>query len=848
MNTVPCSHCGQPAPAPALGAPDAQPALSFCCTGCESVYFMLHGEGFESFYKFNGDQACAIPASSPVPADRLERLEPGLLQLWANKAKLDEQGVASLEFYLRGLHCAGCIWLIEQLPQALSGVVEARVEFGRQRLRLRWLPEQVELQEVLLWLARFGYSAHALDEAQEQGQQRRQRPLLRRMGVAWAVTGNVMLLSFAHYSGLNALNDPIFYHGSRVLSLLMTTLGLLYGADMFFKRAWGSLKLAMSSSTRAMPKLSMDVPLSLGILLGWGYSAWATITGHGEVWFDSIAMLIAALLTSRWLQASANARAADSTRQIYALLPQTARRLRADGALEIVETETLARGDLVEVRPGELIPADGTIHQGMTSLHRGALTGESRPESATVGAFVEAGVTNMDNPITIEVLNKGALTKLGQLQTWIEDHANRRAPIEQLTDRLGAFFVLAILVIASLTALAWSLYQPQSWLPPVIAVLVVSCPCALAMASPLTLSVALGRAATQGIFIKHDDVIEALDKADIIVFDKTGTLTYGDLSVIDVVGQEELLGVISALERQSTHPIGQALAKAWSPIEADELQEIEHFAGSGVSGLAKGCKICVGSPAWILGALAEQAPDNLLEAYHRFTQRGLTPVMVSADFALVAVLGLGDTIRPEAQNVLEALRERGLKPQLLSGDHAVVVDVVGQQLGFSPADVRGQVTHEQKLAQIEHLKAQGHTVIMVGDGVNDATALQAAHVGITFERGAQVSLLASDIFLRGGDLGAILTLHDGARQSMKVIRANLWSSGLYNIIAVLLAAFGLISPLTAAILMPVSSLSVVLSSILQRHFKPLAQRVHYSKARHLNADSNFESNLAEVRS
>lgn len=844
MKTVPCSHCGQPAPSSAEDTSEdaSSSGLSFCCTGCESVYHMLHGAGFESFYKFGGgDQSCALPTSSPVPADRLERLEPGLLELWERKATIDARGVASLEFYLRGLHCAGCIWLIEQLPQAMPGVVEARVEFGRQRLKLRWLPEQLELQEVLLWLARFGYSAHALDEAQEQGQQRRQRPLLRRMGVAWAVAGNVMLLSFAHYSGLNALNDPAFYHGSRVLSLVMTTAGLLYGADMFFKRAWGSLKLALDTSTRQrkMPRLSMDVPLSLGILLGWGYSAWATITGQGEVWFDSIAMLVAALLTSRWLQASANARAADSTRQIYALLPQTARRLRADGALEIVETETLTRGDLVEVRPGELIPADGTIYEGQTSLHRGALTGESRPEAATVGAFVEAGVTNMDNPITIEVLNKGALTKLGQLQAWIEDHASRRAPIEQLTDRLGASFVLGILIVAALTALGWSLYQPQAWLPPVIAVLVVSCPCALAMASPLTLSVALGRAATQGIFIKHDDVIEALDKAEIIVFDKTGTLTYGELSVVEVVGQDSVLGAISALERQSTHPIGQALAKAWPALKQEELQDIEHFAGCGVSGLASGRKICVGSPSWILEGLHERPSSILLEAYHRFTQRGLTPVMVSADFALVAVLGLGDTIRAEAREVLDALRERGLQPQLLSGDHAGVVEVVGQQLGFSPSQIQGQVTHEQKLAQIEHLKAQGHTVIMVGDGVNDATALQAAHVGITFERGAQVSLLASDIFLRGGDLRAILALYDGARQSMRVIRANLVSSALYNLIAVILAALGLISPLTAAILMPISSLSVVFSSILQRHFKPLAQRVHSSNAHRPNADSKL---------
>lgn len=843
QHTVPCAHCGQPAPALKLNVKDPeqpqpegqqQQQLSFCCTGCESVYHMLHGAGLDSFYRFSqqdvvgGEQACSLEGS-PVPQDRLERLEAGLVSLWQQRAERDEQGVSTLHFYLRGLHCAGCIWLIEQLPQQLDGVIEARVELGRQRLMLRWRQDQLDLGVILDWLARFGYSAHALDHAQEdQLSKGRHKPLLRRMGVAWAIAGNVMLLSFAHYSGLNALDDPLFYHGARVLSLAMTTVGLFYGADLFIRRAAASVRVAVKMARqRIMPRLSMDVPLSVGIILGWLYSAWATLSGAGEVWFDSIAMLVAALLTSRWLQASANTRAAEATRQIYALLPQTARRLDEHGEAQLIESQTLAVGDRVEVRPGELVPADGVIIEGTSALHRGALTGESRAEAVAQGCFVEAGVTNMDNPIIVQVSAIGGQTRLGQLQSWIEDHATRRAPIEQLTDRLGALFIMGILVVAALTALLWSAYQPQLWLSHTIAVLVVSCPCALAMASPLTLSVALGRAAKQGIFIKHDDVVEALAKADVVVFDKTGTLTHGDLSLVASHGPQWALEAAAALEQQSNHPVARAIAKIAPPSKSLKIEgEIEHVAGQGVIGVVGGRNICVGAPTWVLAQMESTLSVGLSQILEQYTQQGLTPVLIGADFAPVALLGLGDKLRDEAQLVLDELRAQGIRPLLLSGDHQDVVQVVGQQLGFADDELRGQVTHEQKLETIQSLKSKGHTVVMIGDGVNDAAALQAADVGITFERGAQVSLLASDVFLRTADLRAILSLSKGAKQSMRVIRANLWSSAIYNIIATGLAMMGLISPLIAAIIMPISSLSVVLSSIFQQHFMSSARDVH----------------------
>ena len=839
MSLTSCAHCGQPAPERQDAQGQAQP--SFCCTGCEAVYHMLHTEGLSSFYRYQQAESCPLEGS-PVPQDRLERLEPSQLDLLRRQAVPDAQGVAKMAFYLRGLHCAGCIWLIEQLPQAMPGVLEARVEFGRQRLWLRWRPQQVDLAQILTWLARFGYSAHALRGHGESGQEEaearaHQRPLLRRLGVAWAVAGNVMLLSIAHYSGLDAAQDAAFFHSARVISLALTSVSLVYGADVFLRRAASSAWMAWRLRGQQPVRMSMDVPLSIGILLGWAYSAWATLAGQGQVWFDSIAMLVAALLTSRWLQAQANARAAEATRQIYSLLPRTARKVLPSGQLQLIESESLQVGDRVRVLAGELMPADGIIIEGHTSLHRGALTGESRPEPAQAGQRVEAGVTNMDNPIDLEVSACGQQTQLGQLQLWIEDHAQRRAPIEQMTDRLGAIFVLGILVMAALTGALWMSLDPQHALERVIAVLVVSCPCALAMATPLALSVALGRAARQHIFIKHDDVVEAIDKAQVVVFDKTGTLTLGELSVTWREGDPQVIEAAARLERQSAHPIGRAIARLSEEAQnvredahgaQDALSQIEHVAGRGVMGLWRERALCVGSPSWIAQQLdADELPRHA-QALARCVDQGLTPVMISLQGRLAATLGLGDQERPEALQILRALRARGLEVRLLSGDHAQIVRQMGQRLGFEAEQMHGEVTHAQKLSMIQELKGQGRTVVMVGDGVNDAAALQAADVGITFERGAQVSLMASDVFLRGQDLRALLALWTGSGQSMRVIRLNLWTSALYNILAVGLAMIGWISPLSAAILMPLSSLSVVLSSIFQRHFEPVAHDVHHN--------------------
>ncbi len=790
-----CAHCG----APVTGA------SSFCCPGCETVYHMLRASGLDDFYRYQqlqGDNArCDVsPVATPSPAGAL-RASADLLR---ERARPLPGGLLIVDALLEGLHCAGCVWLIERLPGAVAGVREARVDLSRQRLSLAWDPAdaagQDPLERALAWLERHGYRALARDG--RSAGEAAQRPLLRRMGVAWAVTGNIMLLASAQYAGLDLSADPALFHASRVASLLLSTASLLYGADIFWRRALAALGAWWRTPQRGWPRLSIDVPLSLGVWIGWVYSAWAAVVGQGEVWFDSLAMLIAVLLTARWVQARATRSAAQAAERVLALLPQLANRLNAAGEVEIVPLRQLIAGDRVEVRAGDLIPTDGIICQGRSSLHRGVLTGESRAEPVRSGELVEAGTTNLDAPLIIEVTRAAAQSQVGELQRWIEDRARRRAPLEQQVDRLGAGFVLAILALAALTAIIWGVLDPSRALDRVIAVLVVSCPCALAMATPMTLAAAIGRGARQGIFIKHDDVIEALDEAKVIVLDKTGTLTLGQLSVLSVRGDGAAVALGGALERQSNHPIARALSALAGSSRAERVEEV---AGSGMRGEVDGHDVAVGAPAWI--AQITGAPLALEDGPH-----GATPVLVAVDGQHAATVWLGDAVRPEARGVLDAWRAQARRVVLMSGDDERVVAQVGAALGFAPEERFGRATPEQKRAFVEALRADGARVVMVGDGVNDAAALEAADVGIAMQGGAGVNLVAADIFLTRPGLLPLATLTQGAAQTLRVVRRNLFASGMYNALAIALAMLGLITPLWAAILMPISSLMVVLSS------------------------------------
>lgn len=824
---IPCAHCGLPAPRRADGAP------AFCCVGCEAIYHAIHDGGFENFYQFQG------MGQQQEPARGVDRrgAEFGYLDhadFLDSHSELMPDGSRRVQMHLEGVHCAGCVWLVEKMPAAVEGVADASLSLGRGHLEIVWDPDKQNLSQAARWLARFGYMPHPLRGERVEGAGKAERALLKRVGVSWSIAGNIMIMAVAAYGGLNVADDPALAGFMRWVSMILATISMVYGGGIFFRRAWASVRAPIPPGQGSRwTHLSMDVPIAVGLLVGWLHSAAATVSGQGDVWFDSIAVLIAALLTARWLQVRGRRFAGEATERLLSLLPATARRILADGSIEEIPADQLKIGDRVEIRTGDVAPADGVVERGRSTLHRAIVTGESRPEPVAPGQTIDAGVTNLGAVLTVQVLASGKETRVGKLMRWVEEGDRRRAPVVQLADKLGGIFVLVVLGAALLTGAVWGILAPEQAVAHVVALLVISCPCALGMATPLALTVGVGRAARQGIFIKHDDVLQSLAGATHILFDKTGTLTEGRMSVADLLGDQDAAIAAATLELQSSHPIARALvdwahqnAAVWPPAELAE--QVEEVAGAGILGLIKGREVAVGKLSWLLKraethqkrSYDDQKDIDWPQVEQDFARAGGSPVFVAIDGELRAALSMGDRVREDAPALLQKLSARGIKVGLLSGDHPELVAQCAASLGVDPALVQGGVTPEEKRDFLNEIRASDpdSVLVMVGDGVNDAIALQKADVGIAVFDGAQAALVAADIFVTREGVRPIGILLDGTHQVMRTIHRNLGGSAVYNALGIGAAALGVVTPLVAAIAMPFSSLFVITSSLMQRSF------------------------------
>ncbi|PAP75906.1 hypothetical protein BSZ37_05355 [Rubrivirga marina] len=719
-----------------------------------------------------------------------------------------DDGLRETDLYVDGVHCAACVWLIERLPYEVEGVAAARLDLARARLTVAVDPQVVRLGDVGRWLARFGYAARP--SRPEAGRATNaERRLLVRMGVAWALAGNTMLVAFALYSGATGA----LAEAARWFSLALAVPAVGYGAAPFFQRAWASLTLAARAND--LRRLHLDTPIALGIGVGAGQSAWAVLAGRGEVWFDSIAVLIAALLTARWLQLRSRRLAAEASDRLLALVPRVARRVGARGTVEVVEVDALRPGDLVEVPAGEVVPVDGVVEAGASRLDRAALTGEARPESVAEGAGVEAGTTNLTAPLRVRVRAVGEATRVGRLLAWVEKGEVRRAPVVLWADRVGGHFVVGVLALAALTAGLWAWLDPAQVPAHLTALLVVTCPCALGMATPLALAVAQGRAARAGIFVKSDEAVQRLTEVDTVVLDKTGTLTEGRMEVVAWAGDEAALDLASTLDALATHPVADALMRARG-VGPGRVTDVEAVAGQGIRGTVAGWPVSVGRPDWIeaeAGPLGFEWPRRLAA----WAEAGHTPVAVAVGGRPAAVFAVGDRLRPEAAALVRQWTAEGKAVHLLSGDHPATVAAVATQLGLEQA--RGHVSPEAKREAIEALQADGRTVLMVGDGVNDAAALRQADVGAAVGGGTTAALVAADVFLTRRGLEPLREALDGSARAMRVLRRLLALSLAYNAVGAAAAVAGLVTPLVAAAAMPVSSLAVVGLALAQPSFR-----------------------------
>jgi Cu2+-exporting ATPase len=837
-----CAHCGLAVP---TGLLEEGTERQFCCAGCRSVWSLIHEHGLDRYYALREDHPAA-PA--PSSARRYEELDDPGFQARACRATPD--GLSTTELYLEGVHCSACVWLVERLPRLLPGVAETRLDLPRSQVLVRWDPAAVSLSAVARQLSALGYTPHPARGADARALRLGEdRAMLARMGLAGAVAGNVMAIAFALYAGMFDDMEPEFASFFRWASLGLAVPSVIWGGGVFVRGAFTALRAGA---------LSMDLPISIGLLAGFLHSAINTVRGAGEVYFDSVTALIFLLLVGRYLQRRQQRAAGEAAELAASLHPSSARLIERGRARE-VPLEALVPGAVVEVRAGDLVPADGVVIAGRSGLDVSLLSGEPAPVAVAPGDPVHAGTVNVSSRIEVRVEQTGEDTRVGRLMKLVEEHARRRAPIAMLADRISGHFVGAVLTLAAATVALWWRADPVLAIDHAVALLIVTCPCALGLATPLALSSAIGQAARAGFLIKGADVVEKLTRPGRMWLDKTGTLTEGRAALVRWTGDESAKGLVAAAEAHSSHPLARAFLAALGEPARGARVEILETHGGGIEARVGDRSVVVGAPAFVgsrvaagrgeirRGSLAPgaggpgaggagggralagdgppgtgRAGESRARAVEALTAQGLTPVLVAIDGQVVAAAGFGDPVRADAAAALDRVRALGWRLGILSGDHPRVVAAVGSGLGLASDQCHGGVTPEEKLRVVAEDAARG-PVVMAGDGVNDAAALAAAGVGIAVHGGAEAALAAADVFVTRPGVARIAELCEGSRRAMWVVKRNLLFSLGYNVVGVALAMAGLLNPLVAAILMPLSSITVIVSSYRSRTFPTRGQ-------------------------
>jgi len=807
-----CSHCGLEVPRSLVREGED---LQFCCSGCRQVYALIHEWGYDEYYRLVDSQNQDVQPAR-VAGRAFEDFDDETYQREFVDTVAD--GKQCAELYLEGVHCAACVWLVEKLPQAVPGLESVRLNLASSVAKVVWDPQEVSLAPVGRALDALGYTPHPHVAGEVRTARRAEdRALLIKLGVAAACAMNIMFLHGALYAGEHSGIAPEFESFFRWLSFALALPVVLFSARPFYRAAWGGLR-------RRVPH--MDLPIAIALTVAFAYSAVTTITGTGEVYFDSLAALVALLLGARQIQRSAQRRALEQAENLRSVaFVEFARRLEGEG-IEAPSVEvplvSLRAGDRVEVRSGELNPVDGVIVNGTSQVDNGVLTGESDPVEVGPKDRVYAGATNLGARLVVRVEATGDQTRVGALLAVVQDAMSKRPPVVQLADRMSRVFVIAVLGLAAVTGALWIGDSLGAALQHMVALLVVTCPCALGLATPVALSIGLTRAAQAGIFVKNPEALERLRRVDTVLLDKTGTLTEGRATVSRWRGPGATRDLACRLEVESSHPVAKAFRRAYErPLRvARSVTEVREIAGQGVSGLIDGRQVCVGNRRLIDNAGAALPPE-LAEHTEALVADGLSPIFVAVDDQVAGVAGVGDPLREDAVSTVAALARLGIRPRILSGDHPAVVTRVAARLGIAAGDARGGMTPEDKrdfVAALDADRASDHAIVMVGDGVNDAAAMALADVGVAVHGGAGASILAADVVLTREGLSPLLDLFSGARRVLTVVWRNLGFSLVYNLIGASLAMVGLVGPLLAAVLMPISSLTVILSSTLSRSF------------------------------
>lgn len=829
MPETSCFHCGLPVSGNTEFSVQIDgKSRPMCCIGCQAVASAIVNGGLQKFYEYrtNKFDSGAANASADDPASKEFDMYdlPGVQD---DLVRINDEGRAVVELGISGISCAACAWLIEHHLNKLPGVEKVSVNVNRQYCRIQWLHDQLRLSQLLSAVSEIGYRPYPLTSLSRlEHLDRDQRRYILRLGLAGIGMMQAGMLAIGLYAGAFQGIEARWEELLRWVSLVVATPVVLYSAQPFFIGGWRSLKVL---------HLTMDVPIALAIALAYLASAWATITMTGEVYFDAVSMLTFFLLLGRFFEMRIRYRNELAAGEAAQLIPVTAMRsvvehgANEDGAgFEQVPVKSLRVGDVIQIAEGESLPVDGFVLAGESRVQEAALTGEQKPLAKKPGDPVSAGTVNTVNRLLVKVVAVGKGTRLAVILDMLNGAIAEKPRLVELSDRIAAWFVALVLILATAIFASWYLHDPDRALWVTLSVLVVTCPCALSLATPAALAAATGQLQRQGLLVRRGHVLQTLPRLTRVILDKTGTLTSGKLKLVELVkfdadtktfdapGSVEesnaILDIVAALEQGCRHPIAMVFNQRKTTKRAENL---DYQVGCGVRGDIDGQCYALGKPAFVAQVL-----DLDISALHRdrwplSVGKGgggyRTEIVLANRHGCYVRLVLVDALRPGAHELVRRLYAAGLKPELLSGDQEQSVGALARELGLKEWSAGN--TPEAKLAHIRKRQEQGDRVLAVGDGINDVPVLSGADVSVAMGEATDFTRQASDSVLLSGNLNTLADAVIVAAKTETIIRQNIIWALVYNFTALPLAGLGWVPPWAAAIGMSASSLVVVLNAL-----------------------------------
>jgi Cu2+-exporting ATPase len=796
----PCYHCGLPVPAAAqFPVVIAGREERMCCPGCQAVAMAIVDGELENFYRFRTENNARPAADVNIAQAKWKIYD--LPEVQADFViELDaSQHWFQANLLLEGISCAACSWLIETHLKKNTAVKSITINITTHRCTLIWDAQQQPLSDLLIALVAIGYQPRpATDEQQQDLVKKENRMALFRLGVAGFGMMQAMMVAVGMYTGAT----DAWLSFLRWQSFLAATPVVFFSCWPFFKSAWRSIKSR---------HLVMDVPVALAISLAYIASGWATMVGGGEVYFESISMFAFFLLLGRYVEMRARHRNRLAFGNLAQLMPLSACCLtERDGKTceQQVPLKSLQIDDRVLVKAGETFPCDGRVESGESSAVEAILTGESNPVIKRAGDEVIAGTLNSDSPLIIRVTATGAATQLSAIERLAAQAAEEKPAQVTVADRIARFFIARLLVVCALVFAFWWWYEPARALWVTLSVLVVTCPCALALAVPAALSATTANLRKQGFLVARGHVIETLTRITRVIFDKTGTLTKGQFVIAGIklcgdLDHEQCLAIAASLEANANHPLAAAFRDTKAGPSAASLKQVT---GAGVEGVIEQVRYRLGSIDFVSELFATPLPASLA-----FPDDDIQWLLLGNEQGPLAWFGLVDEVRPGAEQLVQALRAENIAVELLSGDKSGAVAKLAQQLGIE--DFSAGAKPDDKLSHLHTLQTQGDKVLMLGDGINDVPILSGADISVAMASASDLAQTRADAVLLNENLAVLFNAVLLARRTQRIIQQNLRFSLAYNVLALPLAAAGWVAPWQAAIGMTASSLIVIFNSL-----------------------------------